>query len=110
MGQTDIHVIFNRNHFVCLWYSNLKNDVCVLLKDINIFKYWHKIVNLPNTCLFKTLNKILLKDIELSPSLVKNMLEIYGLRTILLDQNNLLLNIQSTLFLLKQSSVSDINL
>ena len=86
----------------------------IKIQHINIFKYWLKIVNLPNTCLVKILYKILLKDIELNSScvnwasLVRNMLEGYGLGMIWLDQNNLSSNIKSTLSLFKQR-VSDIN-
>ena len=56
----------------------------------------------------------LIKDIELNSSciiwasLVRNMLEGYGLGMIWLEQNNLSSNIKSTLSLFKQR-VSDIN-
>ena len=69
----------------------------------------------PYQVLLKKLYNSLLEGIESNPlcvnwaSLVKNMLESYGLGFIWLDQNNVLLNKKSTLSLFRQR-VNDINI
>ena len=73
-------------------------------------------MSLPRTCIIKKkLYNLSLEDIESNPSsvnwvsLVKNMLESYGLGFICLDQNNVFLNNKSRLSLFKQR-VRDINI